>query len=359
VFPADLAWTRAIGDAAAAPTADRRHIYLPLEDRIVAFDRETGETAWETNVATRWPIETAGDSAFALTSTGLVELAAATGTIARRIDLPAPPNGAVARDGDVFIVPTSPAGLMAWHIRESRVVWTTTLPAPLQLGPVVSSGMVFVALADGRVTALRLGDGVEQWTTTLTGVPHSLACSRTVVVVSTSDRVVYVLAAAKGTFKSPPRHSVADTVGTAANDKRVFVASLDNTVRAFDAAHGAQLWKAVTDTRLTLPPQLTPEGLLVTGADSVLMMVSERTGKMTGTQMLPPLTIVATPPLLLADRDKEKDSVAVVVMTRAGELLGLKPKPLEKPKPDADAKAPAAEGKAPTAAPATPPAPAP
>jgi outer membrane protein assembly factor BamB len=357
VFPADLAWMRPVDDAAAAPTADRSHIYLPLAHRIVAFDRETGETAWEADVATRWPIETAGDSAFALTASGLVELAAPTGAITRRIDLPAPPAGAMTREGDLFIIPMSPAGLVAWHIRESRIIWTATLPAPVQLKPLVSGNMVVAALADGRVTALRLGDGVEHWTATLTGTPRSLACSRTVVVVGTSDRIAYVLAAANGGFRAP-HPSVAEIVGAAATDQRVFVAALDNTVRAFDASHGAQQWKTVTETRLTMPPQLTPEGLLLTGADSVLLMLSERTGKVIGTQMLPQLTIVATPPLLLADRDKEKESVAVVVMTRAGELLGYKPKPLEKPKatekPTSDA-----EGQAPTTAPAAPAAPTP
>jgi outer membrane protein assembly factor BamB len=325
LFPADVAWTRAMEQPPAAPpTADRTHVFVPIEARILAFDRETGESAWAADVATRWPVIPAGGAVYVLTTDRVVELDPATGAVGGQADLPGTVIGPAARDGDVLIIPIAPTSLIAWDVRRARMLWNHTLPAAAQLQPVVIGPTVYAALADGHVAALRVDDGSEQWMTKLTGVPRALAASSAVVAVGSSDRIVYALRPATGALKWPLK-AVADLVGVAADDRRVYVAALDNTVRAFDAVHGgAQRWKALVDTRPVVPPQITPDGLLIAGADSRLIILAAATGRTSGTHDLPELRILEASPLVLSDR--EADRVAVVV-TVVDQMIGIRPKP--------------------------------
>src|SRR5678816_2263586 len=114
---------------------------------------------------------------------------------------------------------------------------------------------------------------------------------------------------------------------------RVYVAALDNTVRAFDVARGAQRWKTVVETRLTVPPQMTANGLLIAGADSRLIVLAVATGRTSGSHTLPSLRILNGAPLVMDDR--EPDRVALVV-TLVGQMIGIKPKPPELEKPSSE-----------------------
>ena len=337
LFPAEVVWQRTLDldqSAVAAATADHTRVYLPLDDQLLAIDRDTGETAWAAKVITPWPVELVGESAYVLTDTTLVELDASTGAQRRQHALPGSPSAAMTRAGDVLLIPVAPQNLVAWQIRESRIVWNQKLPTASPLPAVVTGDQVFVALSDNRLTAVRLEDGVERWTTTLTGTPRALGASHTVAAVGTSDRALYVLNPSTGKLKY---HwpLVADIVGLTLDDKHVYVAALDNNIKAFNPLHGAQQWKAVMETRLTIPPQLTSAGLLISGSDAVLTMLSTASGMKVGTydlkdassRGLPP--ILGVPPLVFSDRDadKDKERVAAVLVTRLGRIVGIRPKP--------------------------------
>src|SRR5678816_1012729 len=89
LFPADLVWTRVMEEPpAASPTANRTHIFLPLEGRVLAFDRETGDTAWAADVSTRWPLIPVGDAVYAFANDRLVQLDAMTGSLVSQTTLP-------------------------------------------------------------------------------------------------------------------------------------------------------------------------------------------------------------------------------------------------------------------------------
>jgi outer membrane protein assembly factor BamB len=357
LFPAELAWSRDVEEApTATPTADRTHVFVPLEKRVLAFDRETGDTAWAADVATRWPLIPVGRTIYALSNDRLVQLDAATGAVVEQAELPGTPTGPAAQGEDVLIIPIAPASLVAWHIRESRVIWNQTVPAATQLKPVLVGDTVFAALTDDHVTALALADGANQWTTKLTGTPRVLAASRTVVLVGSSDRLLYALRPATGALNWTIR-AVSDIIGANADEARVYVTTLDNTVRAFDATHGGRRWKTVVDTRPTVPPQMTMDGLIVAGADSRLLLLATATGRKAGTHALPDTTIVRDPPVVLEGR--EADHVAMVVMLGGplgGQIVGIRPKPPEPEKPAAGDKAASAPATpaAQTAAPPTP-----
>jgi outer membrane protein assembly factor BamB len=336
LFPAEVVWRHTLDldqSAVVASTADRTRVYLPLDDQLLALDRDTGEISWTAKVVTPWSVEPFGDSAYVLTRTGLVELDAATGAVRQQHELPASPSAAMTRSGDVLLIPVAPQNLLAWQLRDSRILWNQRLPAPAQLPVVMNGDRVLAALSDGRLTALRVEDGAESWTTTLTGTPRALGASPTVAAVGTSDRALYVLNRATGALKWH-WSLVADIVGMAIDEKHIYVAGLDNNVRAFNPAHGAQQWKAVVETRLTLPPQLTSAGLLIAGNDSVLTMLSTASGTKVGTYALkdastPGLPLLGLPPLVFSDRDAEKDKerVAAVLVTRDGRIVGIRPKP--------------------------------
>jgi outer membrane protein assembly factor BamB len=347
LFPAEQAWIQDLDDpATSAAVANQTRVFLPVVGHVRAFARETGEPAWTIDLDTRWPLALLGNSLYALTEDSIVEIDPASGTTRRRALLPASPTAGMAWTDDMMVVAVSPSSLIAWRTTDLQQRWARDLPAAIPIAPLIVGDTVVAALDNGRVTALRSSDGVERWSTTTAGAPRALVATRSLAVVASSDRYIYALNAETGTFAWPtPRKSSLDVVGLLIDDARVYVVSLDNTVRAYDHRGGLK-WRKAIDTRPTAAPTLSASGILIAGVDYTLTLVALKDQPaVLGTYTLPDLSKVTTPPVVLDGAGT--DQVDVIVATQNG-LIGLKPKPLPKDDKEPNEKVPA-EGTKPEA----------
>jgi outer membrane protein assembly factor BamB len=193
---------------------------------------------------------------------------------------------------------------------------------------------VFVSTADNRVLALRTTDGTVQWARQLAGTLGSPVVVGSRLFVS-GNEVVYALDAVDGRVKWHWR-GWADIVGVTADRERVYVAALDNIVRALGAGNGNQRWKTVLNTRLLHAPQMIGDMVVVGGLEPAMTVIDSRRGTIRGTYALPELSIVATGPIVLPDR--QSDGVMAILFTQAGDVIGLHPQPAKTDKATTDKK---------------------
>jgi outer membrane protein assembly factor BamB len=339
LFPAEQAWIQDLdAPATSPPIANQRQVFLAVERHVRAFDRDTGEPSWTADVVTRWPLALLGNSLYALTDDSIVEIDPASGATRRRAPLPAPPTAGMAWTGEMVVVGVSPSGLIAWRTTDLQRIWAQVLPAALRIAPLIVGDTIVAALDNSCVTTLRSSDGGERWTTTIAGTPRALVATRSLAVVASSDRYIYALDTATGTYAWPtPRKSSLDVVGLLMDDARVYVVGLDNTVHAYDHRGGLK-WRQAIDTRPTAPPTLSASGILIAGVDYTLTLVALAQPAVLGTYTLPDLAKVTTAPVVLADAGT--GHVEVIVATQNG-LIGLKRKPPPKDDKAAGTGAPA------------------
>ena len=336
LLPAEVEWNTTLEEAAATTaTADATHIYIPLVNgKIVALSRASGEQIWIADLKTNWPLVAGEESLYAVSDASLVDLDPDTGTVRRRHPLPGEPTGPLTRVGELLLIPVQPSLLVAWHPRESKEIWRQTFDAPVTVAPVVSNSRATIIVASkDRLSAAALSDGARQWTTVLEGtLTQPVVVRDRVIVGSTSDDVYALDSRGRWQWTWPGR---ADIVGVTADADNVYVAALDNIVRALKLENASQEWRKVVATRLAFPPQLAASTLLISGIEPALTAVSVR-GAEVGTYALPELGYLAAAPLVLDA--PEPESVTLVLLTRHGEVFGLRrPRPKEEsaPKPPA------------------------
>ncbi|MGE0392911.1 MAG: PQQ-binding-like beta-propeller repeat protein, partial [Vicinamibacterales bacterium] len=112
-----------------------------------------------------------------------------------------------------------------------------------------------------------------------------------------------------------------DVAGVRVDGDRVFVTTLDNLVRALDAASGNQQWKATLSTRPAGTPLLLRNLVIVAGVAPRVEGFARKTGAAVGV-ILPPAELAGDP--AVATR-LEPSRVALVVATRAGALQAYRP----------------------------------
>jgi len=324
-LPAEIAWTSSLDQPAAArATADDTRIYFPLTSgQIVALSRASGEQVWTADLKTTWPLVVAEESLYAVTEASLADIDPSTGRVRHRHPLPGEATGPVTRIGMLLLIPVQPSLLVAWDRRDSKEVWRQTFDGPVTLAPVVSgSGAAIVVAVRDRLSAASLSNGARQWTTVLEGtLTQPVVAGDRVIVGSTTDFVYAIDSRGKFDWK---RSGWADIVGLTADADQVYVASLDNIVRALRLENGNRQWRKVIATRLAFPPQISASTLLVGGIDPALTALS-RDGGLVGTYALPELDTLAVAPLVLDA--SEPESVMLVLHTRRGEVLGLRRQP--------------------------------
>jgi outer membrane protein assembly factor BamB len=111
-----------------------------------------------------------------------------------------------------------------------------------------------------------------------------------------------------------------DVVGIAATNDLVFVAALDNVVRALNRSNGNQIWKRPLTTRPVAAPQVFDGVIAVPAADSVATFNS-KTGVPIGT--FDATTLLRGQPLV--DATPKPFAVSILAITRDGLAIGLRP----------------------------------
>ncbi|ASP39229.1 outer membrane protein assembly factor BamB [Bacterioplanes sanyensis] len=152
-----------------------------------------------------------------------------------------------------------------------------------RLRPAVQNDTVFMASADGRVLALELASGAEQWQLTLEqNIIGGVALAGDQLFVSTMDGMLHSISTAGELQWSSALAS--EAVASVASDaQRVFVHTIDGRLSAYQRDNGEQLWTyehamPVLSVRGTSSP-LVLEQLVVTGfASGKVVALDKRLG---------------------------------------------------------------------------------
>jgi outer membrane protein assembly factor BamB len=155
-----------------------------------------------------------------------------------------------------------------------KVVWSTRLGAaegPMSLS--VNGSSVVMAASDGQVQALDVNTGREQWRSNVGGkVSAGVGSDGRFAAVITAENELVVLEGGKALWRErlPGRVITAPLVA----GERVFVQSVDRSVRAYDAQVGRWLWQYQRPG--TDPLALAQPGVLSAFRDTLVVGYSSR-----------------------------------------------------------------------------------
>ncbi|MCD6060346.1 MAG: hypothetical protein K0S16_657 [Moraxellaceae bacterium] len=171
-------WKVSVGDGLdkdhvrLAPAVTEQHVAAASRDGVLLLaGRDDGKPVWkrETGLAITASPAAAYGSVLVGTAKGeLVAFAQADGKELWRSTLGAPAMAAPAISADMVVTLTADGIVHALARESGEVRWTyNTLVPPLSLhanaSPLIAEGRVFVATSSGKVAALDLATGAEQW----------------------------------------------------------------------------------------------------------------------------------------------------------------------------------------------------
>jgi len=320
LFPLEPAWAITLPAAPVRPAVrDGERWLVPLSSgALVAVSWEDGGTVWSVPLrATTAPVVGdgvvyvgGGDTLYALDpATGAGHWTShAGGTLL-----------ALALAGS-RVLGVGAGFAHAFDAGSGRELWARTLPAAGDpTGLAVSATALFVAYADGRIVALALADGGEQWARPIDGRPSAPLLLGNALFVGTTERRFYSLDAGSGKERWAWRTG-GDVTGAAADAKAVYYTSLDAVVRAVNPGNGHQRWKRDAGTRAPVPPIALDGSVLVTGLSPTISAFAPQTGTPLGTLELP--GEVSGAPLVSPTLTPRQ--VAVVVVLKDGRVYGLR-----------------------------------
>lgn len=314
-------------DRSAPPLVVAAMSLEPAGETLVAIGRETGVTAWTARVATAWPPVVTGGAVYVAQSDAIVVLDAATGRRLGSIPLARAPQSEMLARGDTLVLLTEPDELIGISTERRAIVWRRTLTKSAPLRMIADDEALYVATVTGRLMRILLRDGAPSWDVQLDSEALSqpgLAEDRVFVGAGARGRTFYALDAESGAvrWKYDYRHIGGDPVGAAADDDVVFMAAMDNVLRAFNRGNGNQKWKK-NIPRPVLPPVTLAGVVVLAGINPTLTALSAKDGTLLGTWSAPPNTELQGRPLI--DAYVRPYKTAVVILLKDGQMTALRP----------------------------------
>jgi outer membrane protein assembly factor BamB len=271
-----------VAPPSGAPVISGTSLIVPLRTGgLIAHSLADGEVRWKDSLTAAKPLAADDQRVYVADGEMLHALRAADGTVAWRVvagrPMTAPP---VAHAGWVLLA--AAGDLIAIRAEDGEVMWRKTL-GPIEFQPAVDGDLLVVSLVDGRLLGLNLQDGAERWTRDLRSPPGEPFVIGDRVYVGTQDKTFYVLYASSGRIEDhrPIGNQLRGRV--AVDNERVYMAGLDNMVRAVARRGGALLWQQSLQYRPAAGPVLIGELVLVPGyVEAPLPALAVSTGKQAG-----------------------------------------------------------------------------
>ena len=324
ILPLEQSWppTSLGAPPAADASLDATHVYIPTESgTIVAVRRQTGETAWQRDLRTRWSVIVAAAGLVVATETELLLLDPATGAtrwswpLARRL-LVAP-----AADASLVMVILEQGDVTAIRLSDGVEQWRLNIPNDVPLDPplIGEPGMTHIVLENGDVAAISTHAGRLEWRRRIGGHLGRPAWAHDRVLVGSADNVFYALDSRSGDVVWKWKAG-GDVIGAAADAKRVYFAALDNLLRAVNRGNGNQQWRTEITSRPAAPPLVVDNVVIMTSVSTLTAYNAENgavvasyaaPGQLQGVPLVDPVLRPFTP--------------GVFVLTKDGRLFGLTP----------------------------------
>ncbi|HTV44882.1 MAG TPA: PQQ-binding-like beta-propeller repeat protein [Stellaceae bacterium] len=211
-------------------------------------------------------------------------------------------GGGVAFWKGRLFVSTGYAQVFALNPANGKVIWKTSVGTPVQSGPTVSDGRVFVVTVENELVALAATDGRRLWSHN--GIPEtasllgsaSPAVEGEVVVVGYSSGEIYALTVENGRVLwsddlatsrgSDAVSALADIRGRPVIDRgRVFAISHSGRMVAIDLRSGERTWEQ--DIGSVHGPWVAGDYIYVLTNDNELICLTRNDGKVRWMRRLP------------------------------------------------------------------------
>jgi outer membrane protein assembly factor BamB len=220
-----------------------------------------------------------------------------------------------------LVVLLEPAQVILVRETDGSIAWRVPLGAPSRHGAAVDGEAAYLSLDNGTVVAIGLVDGMQRWAQSLPGLLSEPASAPERVFVGSTDNFLYALESESGKLAWKWR-SGGDVIGAAADAAGVvYFVSLDNILRAVNRGNGNQRWKKEVPSRPAIPPSALGGAVVVAGVAPLVTAFDGSSGATIGSYTAP--SELQGPPLI--DPVLKPYKVAVVVITRAGRIIGLRP----------------------------------
>jgi hypothetical protein len=290
------------GPVSAGPISNGARVYLAYAAGfLVARDAADGHELWRQKKTVSVPMAVDGDLLIVSTGDAIEALRGATGAsawILPRMKTVAPivaeADGIVAVTGDEVIVVRAADGSVAWRHAAGGV----TLP------PVIDNGQVYTGANDGRVLALAMTDGAQVWDHFFPDGVTAIAAAAGRVYVGSGDKRLYSVDGRNGEPRPASYRIGAQPIGhIAIDDEHVYVAALDNVVRAFDRKNGNQRWQAPMRQRPFFGVFASGHVVFVPASASEVQMLWDGNGVKSGALGLPGEAPSALAPAIVDSAD--------------------------------------------------------
>lgn len=202
-----------------------------------------------------------GGTLFAAGENGAVAAVdAATGSVRWRARLDRTVTGGVGAGEGLVALGTRDAEVVALSQSDGAVVWTSRVTSEVVAAPVIGAGIVIAQTVDDKVAALEAADGAQRWIyestqppLTLRGTSRPLLAPDGSVVAGFSNGTLVSVSAGDGVWRWEERVAapegqydidrVIDVDGELLlDDNRVFAASYQGNIMAFDLPTGRAVW---------------------------------------------------------------------------------------------------------------------
>ena len=264
---------------AAAPGFDATTAYVPLKDGgLVAVDLDRGTIRWQLEVTAQLTPATGEGLVFIATEQAIEARDALTGATKWQAPLPGGAAAPLYWDTGWLLASTTAGDLAAFRAADGTLVWRRQLGAPMTGPPGPALDRLFLPLGD-RLVAVLLKSGESVWEETFAAAITSLLALDDQLIVGTASKDVLSLDLRRGRERWRWRIG-GDIAGTpAADDKRIYLASRDNVLRAVDRKSGNLKWNAGLSSRPAGGPLRLADILLMPLVSNQIVGFDPVTGK--------------------------------------------------------------------------------
>jgi outer membrane protein assembly factor BamB len=281
-LPTSLRWAVAVSASPAAPPViDGDLIFIVLQSGVVSARKiSDGTPAWEASLRSDRAVAVDGGRVFVATSEQIVALNAADGANVWTVDTPALTAPLIAH-GD-WVIAESDNALTAFRSADGSQVWQRDLLGT-DVKPTIEGDNLYVPLQNGRLLALDLRTGAERWGKNFVGPLSEVLALPDRIFFGTDDKWFFCLRASDGA-REWQRVRLGSIVRgrPIADENHIYVASMDNTLRAFRRENGALLWHPTVPFRPTTGPVLIESAVVIAGNAAELRAFDAVNGRAAG-----------------------------------------------------------------------------
>lgn len=256
-------------------------VLIATDARIDALSWTTGDPAWISDLATTIPPLVHDGRVFAAADEQIHALTELTGRVEWRLPVGAVTVPLVYRSGWLFVVGAN-GSLRGVRAADGVVIWEAAGPSSdWALQPVVDGDSVFGLTTDGVLTAWRVSDGSRLWQTQATPAPVAMLPAHGHVYIATNGRLTSYRQT-DGARRWSYEVEMPVISRLAADLTHVFLATVDNSVRAHRATNGHLVWKRSVEARVV--DGLTADGshVMVPQSDGTVRFMLTETGARAG-----------------------------------------------------------------------------